>query len=201
MSLLRSRIVEIALVIDAAEIAGAQPAVLHRVRGRVRIAPVARHGHRALHQDLADIVLSPLSGGASFTVDIAERPPAGEQQVFAAGARLAMIVRRQAGHHAGFGRAVALREIAGEGRGRALQRRGRHGRGRIEHHAQRRQIERTRYSAAPAARGSWSARDACWSRDGAPSTSSTPCGSNCGMITVVQPAAKLGNRWYHMPPT
>ena len=132
---------EIALVVDAAEIAGAQPAVLHHAPGRIRIAPVARHGHRAFHQDLADRILIRFVRRREFDRDVGERPPAGEQQVFVSRARLAMGLRRETRHRSGFGRAVTLRKLAREGRGRALQRANRHRRRGIEDHAQRRQIE------------------------------------------------------------
>ena len=45
--------VEVAVVIEVADVAGVQPAVTHRRRGRLRTVPVAGHEHRSADADLA----------------------------------------------------------------------------------------------------------------------------------------------------
>src|SRR5690606_7096561 len=117
---------EVAAVVERAHVAGVEPAVAQRVRGRGGIAPVARHHHIAAAHDLPDLADGGRPAVGSQHRDLHSGPgmaDRSEHRVFGHGAGLVEMVRApQTGdRHRRLALPVELYEHRAERRQRLLE--------------------------------------------------------------------------------
>src|SRR6516165_10032051 len=132
--------IEVAIIVEIAGIAGAQPAIRYRLRGRILLTPVLLHEIVTAHGDFTDLTSRERPAAPVHHADLHTRPG------LATGAQLRalrVITRRKVSAGAGrFGHSVELHEVAADGLLSARQYRFRHRRSTVCESLQAREVAR-----------------------------------------------------------